>query len=143
MESPMLKMLKSKYPDRDYPSKLGQRWTDQEEKILLEELHKNIDMQLIAQSHHRTIGGINARRREIAYKLYINNNPMEEIMSKTKLDKDQIAETIKKKQNDPKSYKISIDNEIDEIKKDIKEIKNIIRELVEIMKAVYEFEDTN
>ena len=149
MESPMLKMLKSKNPDKEYPSNTGQKWTDEEEILLLEELSKNIDIQLIAQYHNRTTGGINARRREIAYKLYNNNNSMEEIILKTKLDEDQIIETIKKLQNNPKKCKsvieikkpFSIESEIDEMKNDIKELKNTIKELVEMMKAVYEFED--
>jgi hypothetical protein len=149
MESPMLKMLKSKNPDKEYPSNTGQKWSDEEEILLLEELSKNIDIQLIAQYHNRTTGGINARRREIAYKLYNNNNSMEEIILKTKLDEDQIIETIKKLQNNPKKCKsvteikklFSIESEIDEIKNDIKELKNTIKELVEMMKAVYEFED--
>ncbi len=145
----MLKMLKSKNPDKEYPSNTGQKWTDEEEILLLEELSKNIDIQLIAQYHNRTTGGINARRREIAYKLYNNNNSMEEIILKTKLDEDQIIETIKKRQNNPKKCKsvieikrpFSIESEIDEMKNDIKELKNTIKELVEMMKAVYEFED--
>jgi LEA14-like dessication related protein len=147
MESPMLKMLKSKNPEKDYPSNTGQNWTDEEETLLLEELSKNIDIQLIAECHNRTTGGINARRRVIAYKLYINNNSMEEIIFKTKLDEDQITETIKKRQSNHKKSIIEIKNprsiksEIDEMKNDIKEIKNSITELVEMMKAVYEFED--
>ena len=145
----MLKMLKSQNPDKEYPSNMGKKWTDEEETLLLEELSKNIDIQVIAQRHNRTTGGINAKRREIAYKLYSNNNSMEEIMLKTKLDEDEIIETIKRRQNNPKKCKsvteikkpFSIESEIDEIKNDIKELKNTINELVEMMKAVYEFED--
>ena len=74
---------------------------------------------------------------------------MKEIILKTKLDEDQIIETIKKRQNNPKKCKpiteikkpFSMECEIDEMKNDIKELKNIIKELVEMMKAVYEFED--
>ncbi len=149
MESPMLKLLKSQNPYKEYPSNTGQKWTDEEETLLLEELNKNIDIQAIAQRHNRTTGGINARRKEIAYKLYSNNNSMEEIILKTKLDEDQIIETIKRRQNNVKKCKsvteikkpFSIETEIDEIKNDIKELKNTINELVEMMKAVYEFED--
>lgn len=152
----MLKMLKSQNPDKEYPSNTGQKWTDEEEKILLEELNKNMDIELIAQCHNRTTGGINARCREIAYKLYSNNISMEEIIVKTKLDKNQITETIKKRQHNPKKCNniteinkpFSIENEIYEMKNeiyemknDIKELKNTIKELVEMMKAVYEFED--
>ncbi len=118
----MLKMLKSQNPDKEYHSNTGQKWTDQEETLLLENLSKNTDIQLIAQSHNRTTGGINARRRVIAYRLYSNNNTMEEIILKTKLDEDQIIETIKKRQDNSKKCKsvteikdkISIENEINE-----------------------------
>lgn len=149
MISPMLKMLKSQNPDKEYPSNTGKKWTHEEDTLLLEELSKNIDIQLIAQRHNRTTGGINARRQEISYKLYSNNNSMEEIILKTKLDEAQIIETIKKRQNTPKKCKpvteikksFSIESEIDEMKSDIKELKNTIKELLEMMKAVYEFED--
>jgi hypothetical protein len=149
MESPMLKMLKSQNPDKEYPSNTGQKWTDEEETLLLEELSKNIDIQKIAQCHNRTTGGINARRKEIAYKLYSNNNSMEEIILKTKLNENQIIESIERRQNNVKKCKsvteikkpFSIKSEIDEMKNEIKELKNTINELVEMMKAVYEFED--
>ena len=142
MESPMLKMLKSQNPDKDYPSNTGQKWTDEEETLLLEELSKDIDIQLIAQHHNRTTGGINARRREIAYKLYSNNNSMEDIILKTKLDEYQIMETIKKRQNNPKKCKSVTEIKTPfSIENDIKELKNTIKELVEMIKAVYEFED--
>jgi len=140
-------MLKSQNPDKDYPSNTFQKWTDEEETLLLEELSKNIDIQLIAQCHNRTTGGINSRRREIAYKLYSNNNSMEDIILKTKLDENQIIETIQKRQTNPKKCKsviktpFSIESEIYEMKNDIKELKNTIKELVEMIKAVYEFED--
>ena len=148
MESPMLRMLKAQNPDKDYPSNTGQKWTDEEEGLLLEELSKNIDIQQIAKSHNRTTGGINARRRQIAYKLHSNKISMEEIILKTKLEEDQIIEIIKRQNNVNKCKSVreinppfSIESEIDEMKNDIKELKNTLRELVEMMKAVYEFED--
>jgi hypothetical protein len=135
-------MLKSQNPDKDYPPNTGQKWTDEEETLLLEELSKNNDIQLIAQCHNRTTGGINARRREIAYKLYSNNNSMEDIILKTKLDEYQIMETIKKRQNNPKKCKSVTEIKTPfSIENDIKELKNTIKELVEMIKAVYEFED--
>ena len=74
---------------------------------------------------------------------------IKEIKIKTKLDEDEIIETINRRQNNPKKCKsvieinkqFSIECEFDEIKNDIKELKNTIKELVEMMKAVYEFED--
>lgn len=82
-----------------YPLNMGQKWGDEEEILLLEELNNNIDIEIIAQKHNRTIGGINSRRREIAYKMYLKNVSIEEIIRQTKLDNNSIEETIKKKQN--------------------------------------------
>ena len=149
MESSMLKMIKNKNPDKEYPSNTGQKWTEEEESILLEELEKNIDVDTIAQSHDRTVGGINSRRKEISYKMYINNISMEQIIQKTKLEADIIMQNIKKKQNytpkktDPIKNKtqFSIESEIREIKNDINELKDTITQLVDMIKSVYEFED--
>ena len=139
----MFKMLKSQNPDKEYPPNIGQKWTDEEELLLLDELNKNIDIELIAKTHNRTTGGINARRREIAFKLYNNNISIEEIINKTKLDKDQVMKTLQKRQTNTEiKQPLSIESEIYEIKNDIKELKNTLKQLVEMMKAVYEFENT-
>ena len=152
MDSPMLKMLKTKNPDTDYPTNMGQKWTDEEENTLLQELDKNINIEIIVQTHNRTIGGIRGRQRTIAYNMYVKKVSIEEIIIKTKLDKEQIMETITRKENPRKKVKItqepkiepkkvSLENEIIEMRSEIKELKNTIKELVEMMKAVYEFED--
>ena len=152
MDSPMLKMLKTKNPDTDYPTNMGQKWTDEEENTLLQELDKNINIEIIAQTHNRTIGGIRGRQRTIAYNMYVKKVSIEDIIRKTKLDKEQIMETITRKENPQKKVKItqepkikpkkvSLENEIIEMRSEIKELKNTIKELVEMMKAVYEFED--
>ena len=155
-----MNMMKIQNPEKEYPSNMGQKWTDEEEALLLEELNKNIDIETISQTHNRTIGGINSRRKEIAYKMYLKNVSMEEIIKQTILDDECIRHTIEKRQNNnpkkiteikkPISIKseiteikkpISIKSEIAEMKNEIKELKNTIKELVEMMKAVYEFED--
>jgi len=146
----MLKILKNKYPDKEFPSNIGKTWTEEEDALLLEELSNNIDIESIANAHNRTIGGINARRGVIAYKLYSNNISMEEIIVKTKLDEYKIIEIINKREiidnkksqnNITKNKPILIESEIYEIKNDIKELKNTIKELVEMIKSIYEFED--
>jgi hypothetical protein len=125
---------------------------------LLEELNNNIDIEKIAQKHSRTIGGINSRRQEIAYKMYLKNVSIEKIISQTKLDYNCIEQIIQKKtNNNTKKIKTEVDNvfisinkndytelkdDVKNIKNDIKLIKNTLRELVEMMKAIYEFEDT-
>ena len=136
----MLKMLKTKNPDRDYPTNMGQKWTDEEENTLLQELDKNINIEIIAQTHNRTIGGIRGRQRTIAYNMYVKKVSIEEIIRKTKLDKKQIMETITRKENPQKKVKItqeskiepkkvSLENEIIEMRSEITELKNTIKEL--------------
>lgn len=125
-------------------SNSGQKWAEVEETTLLEELNKNMDIETIAQNHKRTIGGINSRRKEIAYKMYLKDASMEEIIEKTKLDEEYIQQTIDKRKN-YNSNKVKETKKArsfeSEMKNDIKEVKHILQELVEMMKAVYEFED--
>ena len=152
-------MVRISNEDTTYPSNMGQKWSDKEEILLLEELNNNIDIEIIAQKHNRTIGGINSRRREIAYKMYLKNVSIEEIIRQTKLDNNSIEETIKKRQNNNakkiktkeidnvfisinKNDYVELQNDVKNMKNDIKQIKNTLGELVEMMKAVYEFEDT-
>jgi hypothetical protein len=154
-------MIRISNEDKDYPSNMGQKWSDEEELLLLEELSNNIDIETIAQKHNRTVGGINSRRREIAYKMYLKHFSTEEIIRKTKLDYDSIKQTIDKRQCRRQSIDkkntttqlenvfISINkndytelqNDVKKMKNDIKEIKNAVGELIEMMKAVYDFEN--
>ena len=97
MFSCILKMFKTKNPHTDYPTNLGKKWTDEEENTLLQELDKNINIENIAQIHNRTIGGIRARQRTIAYNMYVKKASIEEIIIKTKLDKEQLMKIITKR----------------------------------------------
>lgn len=128
------------------PENKGIKWTEEEEKILLEELNNNDDIELISTKHKRTIGGINARRKQIAYSMHIENIPICEIINKTKLNEEQILDIINKKNIDKKKFSkedeiieikknFSIEDEIIEIKKEIIELKNIINNLVKIIKS--------
>ena len=76
----------------------GQKWTIEEETQLLEELDKGLDNDSIAKIHKRTIGGITFRIGGVAYKMYIDNNSIEDISNKTKLDEIQILDIIKRQQ---------------------------------------------
>jgi len=133
------------------PENKGMKWTKEEEQILLEELNNNDDIELISTKHKRTIGGINSRRKQIAYSMYIENIPICEIINKTKLNEEQILDIINKKNIDKKNIdkkkfskedeiieikkNFSIEDEIIEIKKEIIELKNIINNLVKIIKS--------
>ena len=153
-------MIRISNEDKEYPSNMGQKWTDAEEILLLQELNDNIDIKLIAQNHNRTIGGINSRRQEMAYKMYLKQLSIENIVKQTKLDYNCIEEIIQKRQkikNNTSKIKakeidnvfisinkndyIELQNDVKNVKNDIKQIKNTLRELVEIIKAVYEFEN--
>ena len=145
-------LLKSNNPNKKYPSNLGNKWTEQEESLLLIELDNNIDIDIIAEKHERTKGSIISRQKEIAYKMFIKNISMIEIINKTKLDEFTINEFIEKKsyntsikkstkKNRIEDYNFPIEESINEMKNDIKELKKSLKELIEMMKAVYEFED--
>ena len=130
----MLKMIKEKNPDKEYPSNFGTKWTAEEETTLLEELNKNMEIVLIATNHNRTPGSIHARRKDIAYKMHTSGIDMQEIIQKTKLNKEQITETIIKKefQNENKAVKKVIkppSSEIMELKKEIIQLKHDMNEM--------------
>ena len=149
---------------------MGKKWNEEEEATLLDELEKDMDMNQIAQNHKRTIGAISFRLEDIAYKMNSKEVPMEEIIRKTRLTEERIAETIQKRQQarqqqrqeqpnrGPKEGTVSqaepkpktkseegeiteLKNEIVHMKREISELKGSIKELIEMMKAVYEFED--
>jgi hypothetical protein len=145
--------LKIQNPDRNYPANLGKLWTTEEDNTLLQELDKNINIEIIAENHSRTVGGIRGRQQTIAYNMYVKNVSIDEIMTATKLDKQQIMEIVTKKQMSCKKVKtapepiiepkkIVLENEITEIRSEIKELKKVVNEILEMMKAVYEFENS-
>ena len=148
----MLKMIKQQNPNKEYPEKLGEKWTVEEENTLLQELADNINIKDIAQSHKRTYGGIIGRQQTIAYRMYNAGVTEEEIIRITKLTKEQLIKTITRKNGKSplKSIAISsiqtpifsLEKEIFMMRNEIKELKTTINELVEMIKAIYEFEDT-
>ena len=147
----MIKLENLNTEHKEYPRNFCMKWSEEEEELLLEELNKNIDIQIIAEKHNRTVGGIRSRRNIIAYNMYNQNIPIEEIILKTKLDKLYLLKLINKKQNKTTKYKSikNIENDIIEIKLDIKQIKininelsNIIKESMNMIKAIYDFENS-
>lgn len=145
MDSYMLTWLQAKYPDKDYPANLGEKWTIEEENILLQELDDDIDIELIAQAHKRTLGGIIGRQKFIAYNMYLAKAPEDLILRKTRINKAQLLSIIAKKEKVPKSLTAkppSLEYEVVEMRKEIRELKTTVSELVEMLKAIYEFEDT-
>lgn len=150
-----------------YPSNRGHKWTEAEESLLLEELNSGLSLDVIADFHNRTLKGISSRCGEIAYKMYLKDIPVEEIINQTKLDEDAIKQVIerkdyrktKKSENKEKKGKSNEDNnvmenngnptekeiskmkkEIGEIKNDIKDLKKTIADLVETLEISYKFD---
>ena len=155
-------MVRISNDETEYPTNMGKTWTNEEEILLTRELADNIDINTIAQTHNRTIGGIEARRREIAYKMHLQNFSYEDIMKKTKLNYDIIQQTIEKRQKNTKIKKENdnlliainkndlslLQNDVKKIKIDICEMKTTMktliesqRELSEMLKAIYIFEN--
>lgn len=140
----MLKMLKMQHPDKQYPANMGQKWTNEEEKTMLNELKNNIPINEIAHLHGRTIGGINARRNDVAYKLYSDGVSVSEIMTQTKLTHNEIMETITKrktktiKSHTPQTPLPLVTNETNEIN-EINEINFIdeINETINVIKSTH------
>lgn len=157
MDSPMLKMIKQQNPDKEYPEKLGEKWTIEEEKTLLQELDENtLTLKDIAESHKRTYGGIIGRQKTIAYNMHLSGATEDEIIRITKLTNEQVIKTIAKKSGLTKEQVIKTiakkvaktpaisaipENEIIEVRNEIKELKTTINELVEIIKAIYQFKE--
>jgi hypothetical protein len=119
------------------PSNFGQKWTNEEECMLLEELSKGNNIEIIASNHNRTKGGIISRQRLIAYNMYLKNNSMDEIINKTKLSEDSIKQTIFKRENsnkrkEPNELKDNFMEEIINKRKEPNELKDLnkIHELV-------------
>lgn len=154
MDGPMLKMIKQQNPDKEYPEKLGEKWTIEEENTLLQELDDNtLTLKDIAESHKRTYGGIKGRQKTIAYSMYLAGATEDEIIRITKLTNEQLLKTIANKSGGKtplKSTAISAirptifssnENELIEMRNEIKELKTTINELVVMIKAIYEFKE--
>lgn len=66
---------------------VGSKWSYKEELELLDEINENKTVKQIAEKHERTIGGINSRIHHIAYNMYKNDIPINEIENKTRLNR--------------------------------------------------------
>jgi hypothetical protein len=128
------------------PLKSGYKWNEQEDNQLLHELNENIHIDIIAKNHNRTISAIESRRKHIVYKLYSKKTSIDDIISKTKLEKYQIFEIIDRIENKNKIKKpdiipeikksYSLKNEITDLKNNIQDLKNTLNELIEIVKSI-------
>lgn len=140
-------MLKNNGLKRSNLCNVGNKWSELEEMLLLEELSENISIDEIARNHSRTVCGIKSRCKDIAYKLYRQNKPIEEIIMTTKLSKTDIIEHIKVRQYKSKILsdiirQNNLEIQIDDMKNDITEIKKSLKEILSMIQSIYEFEDS-
>jgi hypothetical protein len=80
------------------PNRLGKSWSNTEVKELLTEVQKKVPIELIADLHERTQGGIISRLRVIAAESYFKNTPMPEIQKMTGLSVYEISDAIAKRE---------------------------------------------
>ncbi len=159
MDSRKIEFFRNANPDIELPSAFGSKWSDSEEKQLLDELARNIDIQTIAEKHGRTLGGINSRIREIAYKMYISNFTVDKIIEATKMTKEHINEMIERreryKQEKKEKYvnssknintqstqhilhikQLNYDDDINRIKNQLCTIENKLDRLFDLLKTL-------
>ena len=93
-----------------YPANMGQPWTTEETTQLLLLASKKLKMDVIADTHERTVGSIVSKLKSIAVDLYLNGSKtLDEIALMTGLSVETIKDSIEKrrqqKQRKPKQIK--------------------------------------
>ena len=116
----------------------GKAWTQEEESQLLEEIQKKIPIEMIADFHERTEGGIHSRLRSLAADFYYNNKlSLNEIQLKTSLSLNDISNSIAKReyklqtksQKKEKQQTIQIPEPIKEEPSDTKEMISLLKDI--------------
>lgn len=128
-------------PDKDIPANMGSKWTDAEERALLDSSRNNLDIEEIAKKHGRTQGAISARLEVVAMRMYEDNRyDTEYIEELTKINECRIQEAIYKKNKSKgggsgygSGYycetKNTRDIEIDVLKRDLQKYSDELQEL--------------
>lgn len=138
-------------PDKDIPANMGSKWTDTEERALLDSTRNNLDIEEIAKKHGRTQGAISARLEVVAMRMYEDNRyDTEYIEELTKMNESRIQEAIYKKNKSKGSgygnyyeTKNTRDVEIDVLKKDLQKYYEELKELKEIIKNIMDMNSKN
>jgi hypothetical protein len=114
------------------------KWTDEEDALLLSELKLNNNFGVIAINHKRTTSFISARTRKLIYDMYLKNMSIDEITQITNLNSSYINEAIEQETmySPDKVTKIK-SKPTNDIKKDMDEIKQSIKDLTELVKGLY------
>jgi hypothetical protein len=104
-KSKCIEKYKIANPDKAIPSNMGCKWSDIEERALLDNIQNNLDIEEIAKKHSRTSGAISARLEVIAMRMYEENRYDTEYIEKlTRLNEQTIQEAINKKRAKSEKY---------------------------------------
>jgi hypothetical protein len=154
---------------KEKPNKMGQRWTDEEEKSLLSEIKRGICINDIALQHQRSVGGITHRLRDIAFRFYIGGMDMIDIIRITGLTELQITDAIERREatqkREPSLTKpiteffapvptpisiattskdtVTMMKEITLLKEEVKELKEDVKEMLRLIHQLYDFETSS
>jgi hypothetical protein len=124
-------------PDKDIPKNMGSKWTEIEERELLENIRNHLDIEEIAKKHSRTRGAITARLEVIAVRMYEDDKyDAEYIEEVTRMNIRSIQEAIDKKDKYKSKYDTkhkyphqNTDTEIANLKKEVMELKAMLKDL--------------
>lgn len=137
-------------PEKDIPCNMGSKWTDTEEKTLLDKIKNNLDIEEIAKKHGRTQGAISTRLEVIAMRMYEENRyDAEYIEELTKMNESRIQDAIYKKNKNKGNYyeyyetKNTRDVEIDVIKNDLQKYYDELTELKDTIKNIMDMNSKN
>ena len=133
----------------------GQRWTDEEDKKLMELINDNIitakvvDYHKIATEFKRTIGSIKARIKLNIYNMIDDYNNIEDLCNKYLVDINEMTSFVENKNKAvekklEKTKKVSIDdvyNLLVSYKDDIDEIKTSIKFINKKLKKLEIYDD--
>jgi len=90
-------------------SRAGLKWTNDEEKQLMDEISQGIDIDTICKNHGREIGGIKSRISMFIVNKYNDNYTIEELSDMFKINTTIIEEIIEKNESRIKNKKCNDD----------------------------------
>lgn len=150
-KSRCIEKYKNANPDKDIPANMGSKWTDTEERELLDSMRKGLAIEDIAKKHGRTSGAITIRLEVIATRMYEENKyDTEYIEELTKLTVSDIRDAIEKKRGYKRyatfantSNTANTEVNILALERDLSKCFNEIRELKENVRGLLERESRN
>jgi hypothetical protein len=108
--------------DQPETSRVGTKWSIEEEEQLIKYINENKSIDDIAKEHKRTSGGIRSHIKEIAIRMIrIDGKSIEEVCESLHLTLEEITEYQEKKDAKKTTQQKKVETELD-ILKDIREI---------------------